>query len=123
MPPKKDPEPELIYVEEYSFDLEDLTYGERREIKRIAKTEIFDEAVDESWTDMNEDDIMPAIITVLMRRHDPKYTLQQALELRPEQITTPPPTNGGSPRSSAAASGSKRSTAPRRASADTGPRS
>ena len=93
---------ELLYVNGHVFDTDDLTYGERREIKRIARTEIWDEDVDGPWEDMTADDIMPAIILVLMRRDTPGYTLELAMQEKPEQVfrNPHPPTKPSSRKSS-----------------------
>jgi hypothetical protein len=84
----------LLHIDGHTFDLDDLDYGERREIKRIARTEIYDEDVDGEFSDMNEDDLMPAIILVFMRRHDPNYTLQMARKAKPNEVFAE---NGGPP--------------------------
>lgn len=89
----------LLHIDGHTFDLDDLTYGERRQIKAIARTQIYDESVDGEFSDMNEDDLMPAIILVFMRRHDPAYTLEQAQQLRPDQVFAE---NGGPPTQSQA---------------------
>jgi ADP-ribose pyrophosphatase YjhB (NUDIX family) len=85
---------ELLHIEGHTFDLDDLDYGERREIKRIARTEIYDEDVDGTFEDMNEDDLMPAIILVCMLRHDPSYTLEKAQKIKPRDLQA---ANGGPP--------------------------
>jgi hypothetical protein len=85
-------ENELLHVNGHVFDTDDLSYAERRAIKVIARTEIWDEDVDGPFQDMNEDDLMPAIILVFMRREDPEYTLELAAALKPSEVFPDPPT-------------------------------
>jgi hypothetical protein len=107
-------ETELIYIDGHTFDLDDLTYAERRETKRIARTEIWDEGVDGPFEDLSSDDVMPAVILVLMRRHDPLYTLAQAMAQKPERIfeKPAPPTKRRAPKSSEAETASVTSGSP-----------
>lgn len=79
-------ESELLHVDGHTFDTDDLTYAERRQIKILARTEIWDEDVDGEFQNLNEDDLMPAIITVFMRRHIPSYTLADAAKHRPSDV-------------------------------------
>ena len=54
---------EVLHVDGKTFDTDDLTYGERREIKRIVRLELWDEEVDGEWTDWDDaptDDYMTA---------------------------------------------------------------
>ncbi len=82
------------------FDPEDLTYGEKREVRRIIRDELWDSgdgALD--WDAVTENEVLPATITVFMRRGDPEYTVQQALDLKPRDIyiaADGPPTPGSS---------------------------
>lgn len=87
---------ELLHVDGHTFDTDDLTYEERRQIKIIARQEIWDEDVDGPFQDLNEDDLMPAVILVFMRRHDPKYTLGQASAQKPSEVFPAPPTEPSS---------------------------
>jgi hypothetical protein len=101
---------ELLHIAGHTFDLDDLTYGERREIKRVAKVEIYDELVDGKFEDMNEDDLMPAIILVCMLRHDPSYTLEMAQQVKPNDLRA---VNGGPPTPPLVSDEPKRAAKPR----------
>lgn len=70
-----------ITVNGQTFDTEDLTYGEQRAIRRLIRNEIWDEAQDGpfDWDEVGEFEILPATITVLMRREDPDFTVEQAM--------------------------------------------
>ncbi len=98
-------EGEVLHVEGQTFNTDDLTYGEQREIKRICRLEIWNEEIDGPFENLNTVDIMPAVITVFMRRDNPEYGLEQALKLKPEDVFPEdegaPPTKPAAKRSSA----------------------
>jgi hypothetical protein len=95
---------EFIHVNGHTFDVDDLTFEEHREIKTIARTEIWNEDVDGPFQDLNALDMTPAIVTVFMRRDDPSYQLAQALKLKPLDVWQEkvPPTEAKSPGAKAA---------------------
>lgn len=112
----------LIYVNGLVYDAEDLTYGEKREVRRIIRQEIWDEEIDGSYDDakIGENESLPAVILVFMRRTNPGATIEQAMAVKPREAYRNPNSNGASrvearptssPRSStrktSAASGSK----------------
>jgi hypothetical protein len=62
------------------YDPNTLTFREQREIKRIVRDELFDgEMPDED--DLGIADTMPALALVMVRRDNPDYTLDDALDL------------------------------------------
>jgi hypothetical protein len=96
-------DPELLHIDGKTFDTDDLTYGERREIRRLIRNELWDEDADGvfDWDEVTPDDVVAVTILVLMRRDDPGYTLAQALACKPEQVMKAPPTKASPKRSSA----------------------
>ena len=94
---------EVLHVDGRTFDTDDLTYGERREIRRLIKNELWDEDLDGpfEWGEVTADDIMAVTILVLMRRENPAYTLAEALACKPERVLSGPPTEPSPSRSSA----------------------
>jgi len=123
---------ELLHVDEHVFDTDDLTYEEHREIKRIARLEIWDEDIDGPFEDLSTNDLIPAIITVFMRRVEPGFTLEQARAYKPTEVFPEvPPTraspNGVTPTvvpgSKPAAAKSSARSSRAKASAATGPQS
>jgi hypothetical protein len=109
-----DKDEELLHVNGQTFDMDDLTYGERREIRRLIRNELWDESVDGEfdWDEVTPDDIVAVTVLVMMRREDPQFTLEQALACKPNEVT-PPPTK----------STPKRSSSRPKASADSGSQS
>lgn len=85
---------DIIRVEGHEFDPEDLTFGEAKEVKRAIRTEFWDEAADGpfDWEEVGENEIIPATILVFMRRHDPHYTVAQALACKSRDVAPDPDT-------------------------------
>lgn len=79
---------DLLHVDGLEFDPEDLTYGEKREVRRLIRTEAWDEAVDGEfdWDLVGENEVLPATIAVFMRRHNPEYTVADAMALKPRDV-------------------------------------
>ena len=78
---------DLLHVDGQTFDPEDLSYGEKREVRRIIRVELWDDAMGEfDWEEVGENDVLPATIAVFMRRTDPDYTLEAALDLKPRDV-------------------------------------
>jgi len=75
--------------ESYQFP-DDFTFREQREVFKLVKGLL---EPDEPVGDM---DMFPAIATVVARRTDPAYTIEQALDLKPSDLKAPeapdPPT-------------------------------
>ncbi len=103
---------ELLHVDGQTFDPEDLTYGEKREVRRLVRCELWDDAMgDFDWEEVGENDVLPATIAVFMRRTDPDYTLEAALALKPRDVyAVVPPTSrpaASARKKTSAASGSQ----------------
>ena len=104
---------EVLKVDGQVFNPDDLTFGEKREVRRIIRAELWDDTLgDFDWEDVGENEVIPATVAVFMRRTDPAYTLERALALKPSEVYVDedeaPPTK---PRSSARASGRKKTSA------------
>lgn len=79
---------DLLHVDGLAFDPEDLSYGEKREVRRLIRTELWDEDLDGSfdWDAVGENEVLPATICVFMRRDRPEYTLVEALAHKPRDV-------------------------------------
>jgi hypothetical protein len=89
----------LLYIHGDVFDAEDLTYGEKRDIRRIIRTEIWDEALDGPFdeAEISENEALPATILVFMRRLNPAATIDEAMAIKPREAYRNPSSNGSSP--------------------------
>lgn len=69
-----------ITVDGQEYDTDSLTYKEQRAIRRLIRNEVWDEDEDGpfDWTEVGEDEILPATIAVLMLRDTPGYTKEDA---------------------------------------------
>lgn len=88
-----DEDAELLHIDGRTFDIDDLTYAERKQIKRIVKIDLWDEEVDGDWTGfeaVSPDDFVAATVLVFMRRDDPDATVEQALACKPAEVDPPP---------------------------------
>jgi hypothetical protein len=102
----------MLHVGGETFDVEDLTYAEKRAVRRIVRTELWDETVDGEfdWDEVGENEVLPATIAVFMRRTNPDYTLADAMALKPREVYGDvPPTSAG--KSSSRASARKKTSA------------
>lgn len=69
---------------------EQLTFRERRAAREIAdEVAVADEA--------DQDDMLIGIITVLARRTEPEFTVEQAMDMTPEQLLPPKPPEDAPP--------------------------
>ncbi len=76
-------ENEAITVHGVTVTAEQLTFRERREVRRIAEeVAISDEA--------DEDDMLVAIVTVVARRSVPDFTVEQAMDMTPDDLVPAP---------------------------------
>jgi hypothetical protein len=104
---------DLLHVGDLSFDPEDLTFGEKREVRRIVRAELWDADVmgEFDWAEVPDEEVVAATIAVWMRRENPQYTLDEALALKPKDVIGEdvPPTESRS--SSRNASGRKKTSA------------
>jgi hypothetical protein len=89
----------LLYINGEIFDAEDLTYGEKREIRRIIKQDIWDEELDGPYDEskVGENEALPATILVLMRRAHPEADIEDAMAIKPREAYRNPNRNGASP--------------------------
>lgn len=89
----------LLYIGGDVFDAEDLTYGEKRDIRRIIRTELWDEDLDGPFDEarIGENEALPATILVFMRRSNPDATIEDALAVKPREAYRKPSSNGASP--------------------------
>lgn len=69
------------------YDPNTLTFRENREIERITREELFAGREDYDTTQLSASDTMPPMIVVLVRRDNPDYTLEEALDLSPHEVT------------------------------------
>lgn len=89
---------EEIVVNGTVVDLDDFTFREQRELKRVIREEILGEPdadVDEDSLAMAE--FMPAAVYVYMRRDNPEFTLDQALDLKYKDIVRAKANGNGRP--------------------------
>lgn len=88
----------LLYIHGEVFDAEDLTFGEKREIRQIIRTQIWDEGLDGPFSEdrIGENEALPATILVFMRRGNPEATIDQALSIKPREAYRNPSSNGAS---------------------------
>ena len=109
----------LLHINGKTCDTDDLTYAERREIKRIVKAELWDEELYGEWTDFTDvpnDDYMAATVLVFLRRDDPSATVDDALAFKPERVL-----NGDPPTKLVAKQSPARRSTAAKASATSGP--
>lgn len=78
---------DLLHVGDLSFDPEDLTFKEKREVRRMVRTEMWDPDLGEfDWAEVPDEEVIAATVAVWMRRENPAYTLDEALELKPSDV-------------------------------------
>lgn len=89
----------LLYINGEVFDAEDLTYGEKREIRRIIRKDLWDEDEDGPYDEskIGENEALPATILVFMRRAHPEADIDDALAIKPREAYRKPSVNGSSP--------------------------
>lgn len=91
-----------LKVDGQIVDEADFSFKELRQIRALCRDELWeDEEGEYSWNKVSEFDAAIATIVVFKRRTDPTYTLDQALELKPEEVLIDedepvPPTKVGS---------------------------
>lgn len=115
-----------LYAGDEVFDAEDLTYREKRDVRRLVRA-MWDPDIDGpfSWEEVAEDDAIPPTIAVFWHRDRPDVDLEdlleEALNLKPRDVNRPepdPPTVDGtqSPRKPSR----KRASVPVKTSLDSG---
>lgn len=95
------------------FDPEDMTFREQQQMRQLVKDMVGDPEVDFDTLTLSE--LLPAMVTVFMRRDDPSYAMDTALDLRMRDIyvdaddeepkKAPPTSRGSAKKSTRAASG------------------
>jgi hypothetical protein len=102
----------LIDGEEYDLSSNDLTFGEQRDLRTLVRELTGDPKVD--FTEAPLMDALPALVTVLKRRAQPDYPVEQALALKWDEVLqerpvdpTPP---AGEPSKTSAKRGTRNST-------------
>ncbi len=88
-----DEDVELLHVNGETFDPDDLTYGERREVRRLIRAELWDDDEGEfDWDEVGENEVLPATIAVFMARAGgaAKTHLSAALKLKPRDVYAKP---------------------------------
>jgi hypothetical protein len=96
------------------FDPEDMTFREQQQMRALVKDMVGDPEVDFDTLTLAE--LLPAMVTVFMRRDDPAYELDAALDLKMRDVyvdeddapvkKAPPTSRGSAKKSTRAASGS-----------------
>lgn len=88
------PDPTAIYIDGVPYTIDDLSYREHREMRSIVQGLVpSDGDISADPADAAEADFIPAVITVIKRRTDPDFSVDQALEFRPKDLEPPvPPT-------------------------------
>ena len=100
-----------------TYDPEDMTFREQREMRRIVREELVQDP-DVDFEALTLSELIPAIAVVLVRRDNPAYTLDEALDLKMRDIyvtaadvkaekakKAPPTSRGSSKRLTSVASG------------------
>jgi len=103
-------EPELeqyIEIDGVEVDMEDFTFREQREVRRLVYEEVtLERDRDKPWEQQMFSDIYPAILCVYMRRAKPSASLDEALDLKARDVikerAVAPPTKRASGGRSAA---------------------
>lgn len=95
------------------YDPSDMTFREQREMRRIVKEELMPDEVEIDFEALTLSDLIPAMAVVLVRRDNPEYTLDEALDLKLKDVyvteddkaEAPPTSRGSSRKRTSAASG------------------
>lgn len=82
-------DPLTITVDGERFTMDNLTFRERREVRRIARE--LDGNMDLDFDDVMIDDLLASFITVCKRRTVPTFTIDDALDLTPGDVVVNAP--------------------------------
>ena len=96
-----DDDVQLLHVNGETFDPDDLTYGEMREVRTIVRSIWDTDEGDFDWEEVSANDVMLATVVVFVRRSQPEYSIDEAMNLKPRDVykeDEPPPTKRGSAR-------------------------
>lgn len=96
------------------YDPSDMTFREQREMRRIIREDLLPDEDDIDFEAMTLPDLIPAMVVVLVRRENPDYTLDEALDLKlkdvyvtEDEAAAPPTSRGSSKKSTSARNGSR----------------
>jgi hypothetical protein len=84
-----------IAVDGERYTMDDLTFRERREVRRLARD--LDGNPDVDFDDVMIDDLIAAFVTVCKQRGTPAFTVEDALDMKPGELLAAaedPPTKG-----------------------------
>lgn len=88
--PDADDDVQLLHVNGETFDPDDLTYGEKRAVRNLIRTDLWDDAWGEfDWEEVGENEVLPATIAVFLARasgQTPRSHLDEALRLKPRDV-------------------------------------
>lgn len=87
---------EDIVVDGEVLDLDDFTFREMRELRRVVKEHIIESEDDVDIEDLSLSEYLPAAIYLLKRRSDPEYTIDKALDLKFKDVVKPHVNGNGS---------------------------
>ena len=73
-----------IAVDGERLTMDDLTFRERREVRRLARE--LDGNPDVHFDDLVLDDLIAAFVTVCKQRANPAFTIDDALDLKPTDL-------------------------------------
>jgi hypothetical protein len=94
-PKQNQPVEEEIVVDGETIDLDDFSFREQRELKRVLKDDILEEPdADVDIDDLALSEFLPAAIFVWKRRTDPNYTVDAALDLKYRDVVRQKTANG-----------------------------
>jgi hypothetical protein len=79
---------ELLHVNGETFYPNDLSYGEMREVRAIIRKDLWDADLegDFDWKEVHVDDVELAMVVVFMRRSQPKYKVEEAMNLKSRDV-------------------------------------
>lgn len=98
------------------YDPSDMTFREQREMRRIVREELMPDEDDIDFEGLTLSDLIPAMAVVLVRRDNPQYTLDEALDLKLKEVyvteddaavKAPPTRRGSAKKSTSATSGTR----------------
>ena len=106
------PSPQMeqyIEVDGVEVDMEDFSFREQREVRRLVYEEIaLERDREKPWEEQMFNDIYPAIVCVYMRRQNGGYTLDQALDMKARDVIKERPVAPPTKRANAKHSAAKR---------------
>jgi hypothetical protein len=73
-----------LWIDGERHDWNRLTFRERKAVSKLIVE------LEGDPDDPSDDDFLPAVITVIMRRKDPEYPVDKALDMAPEDLVKPP---------------------------------